>query len=93
MPDWALLCQNCKRDQVQGLKESLLAIRGERGSGPCLLRECFDKSRLIVPIALLVRVKRSMKNLYKAVEGPSTIPIVLLMITESYFRPWLLKVV
>ena len=33
----------------------------------------------IVPTALLVRVQCARKDLYKAVEGPSTIPIVLSM--------------
>ena len=46
-----------------------------RGSGPCLLWGGLDKSRHIVPTTLLVKVQCFMKNLYKAVEGPSTRPI------------------
>ena len=57
-----------------------------RGSGPCLLWGGLDKSRHIVPTALLVRVQCSRKDLYKAVEGPSTRPIVFSMINGSYFR-------
>ena len=33
-----------------------------------------DKTRLIVPTPLLVRVQCSRKDLYKAVKGPSTRP-------------------
>ena len=42
--------------------------------------------RHIVPTALLVRVQCFRKGSYKAVEGPSTRPIVLSMITGSYCR-------
>ena len=42
-----------------------------RGPGPSL-----DKSHHIVPAALLVRVQCFRKDLYKAVEGPYTRPIV-----------------
>ena len=56
-----------------------------RGSGSCFLWGGLDKSRWIVPTTLLVRVKHWMKDLYKTVEGPSTRPIVLSMITGSYF--------
>ena len=47
-----------------------------RGSRPCLLWGGLDKSRHIVPTALLVRVQCARKDLHKAVEGPSTRPIV-----------------
>ena len=57
-----------------------------RGSGPCLLWGGLDMSRHIVPTALLVRVQCFRKDLCKAVEGPSTRPIDLSMITGSYFR-------
>ena len=48
-----------------------------RGSGPCRLWGGLDKARHIVPTALLVRVQRFRNDLYKAVKGPSTRPIVL----------------
>ena len=57
-----------------------------RWSGPCLLWGGLDKSRHIVPTALLVRVKCLKKDLHKAVEGPSTRPMDLSMINGSYFR-------
>ena len=59
-----------------------------RGSRSCLIWVCLDKFRHIVSIALLVRVQFFRKDLYKAVEGPSTRPIVLSMITtlETIFR-------
>ena len=41
-------------------------------------------SRHIVPTALLVRLLRSRKDLYKAMQVPSTRSIVLSMITRSY---------
>ena len=47
-------------------------------------RDLFAQKGHIVPNALLVRVQCFMKGSYKAVEGPSTRPIVLLMITGSY---------
>ena len=56
-----------------------------RGSWPCRLWGGLDKARHIVPTALLVRVQRFRNDLYKAVKGPSTRPIVLLMI-EHYHR-------
>ena len=59
--------------------------RGQR-SGPCRLLRGLDKARHIVPTALLVRVQCFRKGSYKAVEGPSTRPIVLSMITGSYCR-------
>ena len=57
--------------------------RGQR-SGPCRLWGGFDKARHIVPTALLVRVQCFRNGSYKAVEGPSTRPIVLSMITGTY---------
>ena len=59
--------------------------RGRR-SGPCRLWGGLDKARHIVPTALLVRVQRFRNDLYKAVKGPSTRPIVLSMIAGSYWR-------
>ena len=56
------------------------------GSGHCLLWGGLDKARNIVPTALLVRVQCFKKDLSKAVDGPSIRPIILLMITGSYFR-------
>ena len=55
--------------------------RGQ-GSGPCRLWVGIEKVRFIVPTALFVRVLRLRNDLYKAVKGPSTRPIVLSMITE-----------
>ena len=52
-----------------------------RGSGPRLLWVGLVKSRHIVPTALLVRVQCIRSDMYKAVEGPSTRPIVLSMST------------
>ena len=57
-----------------------------RGSGPCRLWGGLDKARHIVTTALLVRVQRFRNDLYKAVKGPSTRPIVLSMIAGSYWR-------
>ena len=59
--------------------------RGRR-LGPCRLLGGLDKARHIVPTALIVRVQCSRKGLYKAAEGPSTRPIVFLMINGSYCR-------
>ena len=59
--------------------------RGRR-SGPCRLWGGLDKARHIVPTALLVRVQCFRKSLYKAVQGPSTRPIVVSMINGSYCR-------
>ena len=56
------------------------------GSGPCRLWGGLDKARRIVPTVLLVRVQRFRNDLYKAVKGPSTRPIVLSMIAGSYWR-------
>ena len=47
-----------------------------RGSGPWRLWGGLHKARHIVPTALLVRVQRLRNDLYKAVKGPSTRPIV-----------------
>ena len=52
---------------------------------PCLLWGGLDKSRHIVPTALLVRGRCFRNDMYKAVQGPSTRPIILSMITGSYF--------
>ena len=59
--------------------------RGRR-SGPCRLLGGLDKARHIVPTALLVRVQCFRKSLHKAVQGPSTRPIVVSMINWSYCR-------
>ena len=59
--------------------------RGRR-AGPCRLWGGLDKARHIVPTALLVRVQCFRKGLYKAVEGPNTRLIALLMINGSYCR-------
>ena len=56
-----------------------------RGSGSRLLWGGLDKSRHIVPTALLVRMRCFRIYLYKAVGGPSAWPIVLSIVTGSYF--------
>ena len=61
--------------------------RGRRPR-PCFLRGGLYKSRQIVPIVLLVRVQRFMKNLYKVVKLSSTRVIVLSRISASYIRRW-----
>ena len=71
------------RAQVQRLKESRLTIRGDGDKDP-VASGGLDKARHIVPTALLVRVQRLRNDLYKAVKGPSTRPIVLSMIIGSY---------
>ena len=58
--------------------------RGRGSGGPCCLCGGLDKARHIVPTAFLVRVQRLRNDLYKAVNGPGTIPIVLSMIAGSY---------
>ena len=73
------------RAQVQGLKESRLTIRRDEDHGLASSEEVWT-SRHIVPIALLVRVRCFWKDLYKAVEEPSTRLIVLSMITGSYIQ-------
>ena len=59
--------------------------RGRR-SEPCYLWGGLDKARHIVTTALLVRVHCFRNGLYKVVEGPSTKPSVLSIITGSYCR-------
>ena len=53
---------------------------------PAIKRRGHDKSSHEVPTVLLVRLQRSREELYKAVEKPSTKPIVLSVITRSFFR-------
>ena len=66
-----MIRSNCKRAQIIELKESLyLQSEGTRIRALSPLRS-LDKSRHIVPTALLVRVQGSRKDLDKAVEGPS----------------------
>ena len=57
-----------------------------RSSGLCRLLGGLDQARHIVPTTLLVRVQCFWKGLCKAVQGPSTRPIVLSMINGSYCR-------
>ena len=59
-----------------------------RGSGSCLLCGGFDKACHIVPIVILVRVRRFRKCRHKDLEGPKTRPIVLSMTIGSYCRCW-----
>ena len=71
-----------------GSKAEGVPINNQRewGSGPCRLWGGLHKARHIVPIALLVRVQCLRNDLYKAVKGPSTRPIVVSMITGSCWR-------
>ena len=55
-----------------------------RESGACHVSGGLDKARHIVKTALLFRVQHLKNDLYKAVKGPSTRPIVISMITGSY---------
>ena len=57
-----------------------------RGSVPCRLWERLDKDRQIIPTAMLVKVQRLRNDLYKTVKGPSTTPVVISMITGSYWQ-------
>ena len=72
----------CTRAKAHGLKESRPTIRRDEDQG-IGYSEGFEKSRHIISIALLVKLQRSRKDLYKAVEGPSTLSILPLMITGS----------
>ena len=74
-----------KQGQAQGLKESRLTIRGTRVRALSPLRRLGQVFRHIhaVTTTLLVRVQRSRKDMWNAVEGPSTRYIVLSMNTGS----------
>ena len=74
--------QSVRELRPHGLKESRPTIRRDEDQG-IGYSEGFGKSRHIIPIALLVKLQRSRKDLYKAVEGPSTLSILPLMITGS----------
>ena len=63
------------RSGPKRLKEFRLTIRGDWDQTWSL-----ENSRYIVPAALLVSVQRLRNDMYKAVEGPSTRPVVLSMI-------------
>ena len=77
----AVLRAVCTRAQVKRMRESRLTITGDGDQDPVAY-----KARDIVPTALLVREQCLRNDQYKAVEGPSTRPIVLSMISGSYFR-------
>ena len=85
--EWGRLC-SARLEASLGLMAEGVPTNNQRGrrSGPCRLGGGFDKARHIVPTALLVRVQFLRKGLYKAVEGPSTRPIVLSMINGSHCR-------
>ena len=69
--------------ELQGLKESQLTSEGTRiGALSPLMR--FGQVPSYSPHHLVSQCVR--KDLYKAVEGPSTKSIVLSMINGSYFR-------
>ena len=70
------------RAQVQEQKESRITIRGDEVRALSPLRRLGN----VVPTVLLVRLQCSGKDLYKAVAGHNTKPIVLSMITGSYLR-------
>ena len=65
---------------------SRLTIRGDEDQDLVAFEEVWTRPVHIVPAALLVRVQCSRKGPYKAVERPSTRPIVLSMINGSYCR-------
>ena len=81
------LC-SARLEASSGSRSKGVPTYNQRGwrSGPGLLWGALDKSRHIVPTALLVRMQCFRKDLYKAVEGQSTRPIVLPMITGSFCR-------
>ena len=64
--------------------ESRLTIIGKGIRTKPPLRRFIDKARHIVQTALLFRVQRFRNDLYKAVIGTNTRPIVLSMIARSY---------
>ena len=67
------LC-SARLEASSGPRSRLTIKKNQRGrrSGLCLFLGGLDKSRHIVPTALIVRVQCFKKDLYKAVEGPST---------------------
>ena len=78
-----------KRALVQGLKEFRLTFRGDEDRGLVSSEMVWTSPVIynVVPTALLVNVQCVRKDMYKAVEGPSTRTIVLLMINWSYLEP------
>ena len=76
----------CTGAQVQRLKESRLIIRRDGDLDPVSSEEVKERPviYIVVPTALLVRVQRLRNDLYNAIKGPSTIPIVLSMFAGSY---------
>ena len=54
--------------------------------GTLSLLRMFRQGPPYSPNTLLVRVQRLRNDLYKVVKGPSTKPLVLLMITGSYWQ-------
>ena len=77
-----------KRGQIQGQKEYRITITQSEGTR---IRALFPLRRLISPViyvfptTLLIRVQCFRKDLYKAIQGPNTRPVILSMITGSYF--------
>ena len=74
-------------------KGSRITIRGDKDQGLSSSEGVWTIPTLIVRVyilvvlnALLVGVQCSRKDMCKAVEGPNTRPIVLSMISVSYFR-------
>ena len=89
--DFALNIRQSKQSSVRlearsGLRTTRFPTNKQRGRGsrPCVVSGSLDESRHIVPTDWLVRVQCFRKGLSKAVEGPSTGPIFLSMITELY---------
>ena len=80
-----MLRANCTRAQVQRLKEFLLTITEDEDQGLVSSEEVWT-SPLYSSQRLVSQSQRSRKDLYKAVEGPCTRPIVLSMITTSNLR-------
>ena len=80
-------CATCSLYASSGPKAEGVPTNNHRGQwSPCRLIGGLDNARHIVPTALLGRVQRFRNDLYKAVKGPSTRPIVLSMIIGSYWR-------
>ena len=74
-----------KRVHVQGLKESGLTIRGDEDQGPVSSEVCTRS--VIQPNRIVSQSATLWKCVYQAVEleEPSTRPLVLSIVTESYW--------
>ena len=79
---------SARLEASSGLMAEGVPTNNQRGriSEPCRLWGSLDKARHIVPTALLVRVQRSRKGLYKSEEEQNTRPKVHSIISGSYCR-------